>query len=132
MAQDTEKNEQGERASVKMILLIEDDANIGEVLLQAIAQETPYLATLVTNGFEALKAVEGIKPDLFILDYLLPRMNGVELYDRLHAIPELAQVPALMISARLPGHDLAPRTIRTMNKPIELDDFLQAIDELLT
>src|SRR5689334_1399014 len=105
MAQDTEKNEQGERAGIKMILLIEDDANIGEVLLQAIAQETPYLATLVSNGFEALKAVQSIKPDLFIMDYLLPRMNGIELYDRLHAISELAQVPALMISARLPDHD---------------------------
>lgn len=117
--------------SVKTILLVEDDANIGEVLMQAITQETSYLAILVSDGYEALKVVEGIKPSLFLLDYQLPRMNGIELYDQLHAIEALAHVPAIMMSARLPHQDLKKRAILGMNKPIDLDDFLLTIEQLL-
>jgi CheY-like chemotaxis protein len=132
MAQDSKLTDgPGESAGVKMILLVEDDPNIGEVLAQAITQETPYLATLVSDGFQALNTVQGIKPNLFILDYHLPRMNGIELYDRLHALNGLLQVPALMISARLPEQELAQRNIRGMNKPLDLDDFLQTIEDLI-
>ena len=116
---------------VKTILLVEDDANIGEVLVQAITQETPYMALLVADGFEALKTVNGIKPNLFILDYQLPRMNGIELYDHLHAIKTLEHTPALMMSARLPHKELEKRQIQGMNKPLDLDEFLQTIEELL-
>lgn len=131
MAHDKEQIPMGEHTRVKTILLVEDDANIGEVLVQAIAQETPYMAILVADGFEALSTVQGIKPNLFILDYQLPRMNGIELYDRLHAQEELAQIPAIMMSARLPQQELEKRHIIGMNKPIDLDDFLEAIDDLL-
>ncbi|HEY4389082.1 MAG TPA: response regulator [Ktedonobacteraceae bacterium] len=117
--------------SEKLVLLVEDDVDIGEVLLEVITQETPYQALLKTDGQEALAAVQSQKPDLFILDYHLPRMTGIELYDRLHAIDELACVPALMISARLPLQELRKRNIVGMNKPIDLDDFLQAIERFL-
>jgi DNA-binding response OmpR family regulator len=117
--------------SVKTILLVEDDVSIGEVLVQAISQETSYLALLVSDGFEALNMVNGIKPNLFILDFHLPRMNGIELYDRLHAMPALTQVPVIMISARLPEKELARRSIIGMNKPLDLDEFLEAIEDLL-
>ncbi len=88
--------------NVKMILVVEDDAGIGSFLVQAITQETPYLALLVSDGFQALNAVANVKPSLFILDYQLPRMNGIELYDRLHTTKEMEHVPAIIISARLP------------------------------
>ena len=114
-----------------MILLVEDDSNIVEVLVEAIIQEMPYLVALVADGFEALKTVQGIKPNLFILDYQLPRMNGIELYDKLHAIDALAHIPAVMMSARLPRQELEKRKIMGMNKPVDLDDFLQTLDQLL-
>lgn len=119
------------QVSVKLVLLVEDDVDIGEVLLEIITQETPYQAVLKTDGQEALAAVQSQKPDLFILDYHLPHMTGIELYDKLHAIDELARVPALMISARLPLQELKKRNIVGMNKPIDLDDFLQTIDRFL-
>jgi CheY-like chemotaxis protein len=131
MAQDEGQTKASMHGGVKMILLVEDDANIGEVLVQAITQETPYLAVLVADGLEALHAVQEIKPNLLILDYHLPRMNGIELYDRLHAIEELAHIPAIMMSARLPYKDLEKRDILGMSKPIDLDEFLQTIDNLV-
>ena len=116
----------------KTILIVEDDENIGEVLMQAIEQETPYRAVLATDGFAALNAITNIEPDLFILDYHLPHMHGLDLYDRLHTTTGLEAVPAMMISARLPQKELSTRNIVGMNKPLDLDEFLQAIDQLLS
>ncbi len=116
---------------VKTVLIVEDDIHIGEVLVQAIVQETPFIAMLAQSGDEALNLVKNIKPSLFILDYQLPRMNGLELYDILHTDADLAQLPAIMISARLPVQELQKRNIKGMNKPLDLDDFLQTIEQFL-
>ncbi len=117
--------------NVKMILVVEDDAGIGSFLVQAITQETPDLALLVSDGLQALNAVANVKPSLFILDYQLPRMNGIELYDRLHTTKEMEHVPAIIISARLPRKEIEERKIVGMNKPLELDDLLKTIEKLL-
>lgn len=120
-----------EHIAVKSILVVEDDSDIGLFLVQAITQETTHQAMLVADGFAALKAVKSIKPDLFILDYWLPTMNGIELYDRLHAMKELENIPAIMISAQLPKRELEKRKLNSMNKPLELDEFLRLIEQLL-
>src|SRR5712692_8313220 len=115
-------------AIVKSILVVEDDVGIGSFLTQAISQETPHQAMLVTDGFQALNAIRSIKPSLFILDYQLPRMNGIELYDKLHATQGLEDIPAILISARLPKQDIEKRKILGMSKPLELDEFLHTIE----
>ena len=122
----------GENIAVKSILVVEDDSDIGLFLVQAISQETPYQAMLVTDGFQALKAITNIKPDLFILDYWLPSMNGIDLYDRLHATNGLEDIPAIMISAQLPRRELIKRNIHSLNKPLELDEFLRLVERLLS
>jgi CheY-like chemotaxis protein len=122
-----------EQRGVKTILLVEDDVNIGEVLLQVIAQETPYIAVLAPSGSEALQVIHNVKPNLFILDYQLPQMNGIALYDQLHASPELVNVRAIMISAHLPQKDISSRPgIFGLPKPIDLDEFLNTIEKLIT
>src|SRR6266704_5422912 len=120
-----------EDTKAKMVLVVEDDVGIGNFLVQAILQETSHQAMLVTDAFQALKAVASIKPSLFILDYQLPRMNGIELYDQLHATKGLEEIPAIVISARLPRHEVEKRKILAMSKPLELDDFLNTIESLL-
>ena len=131
MTQSSEQVDTEAHAQVKTILLVEDDIHIGEVLVQAILQETSFLAILVQSGDEALHTVQGIKPNLFILDYQLPRMNGIELYDELHTISSLKHVPVIMISAQLPVKELKKRNIMGMNKPLDLDEFLQTIERFL-
>lgn len=132
MAYNTTQGEKQSAFNVKTILLVEDDESIGEVLQQAIRQETPYLVIYAVNAFDAIQLVKEIKPQLFILDYQLPNMDGLVLYDRLHAMPELAAVPALMMSALLPRSELGRRGIVGMSKPIELDDFFLAIEKLIS
>nr|HET6904034.1 response regulator [Ktedonobacteraceae bacterium] len=131
MSQGKEQPSKEKDASVKTVLVVEDDTGIGTFLVQAILQETHHQALLVSDGFQAMKTVTNIKPSLFILDYQLPRMNGLELYDHLHATKGLEHIPALIISARLPRHEIEKRKLASMSKPLELDDFLQTIEKLL-
>jgi DNA-binding response OmpR family regulator len=134
MAHDQEPSPAGESKdrTVKTILVVEDDTDIGMFLVQAISQETHYQALLVADGMQALNVVASIKPNLFILDYQLPSMNGIELYDQLQETQELQGTPAILISARLPRREIARRKVVGMTKPLELDDFLQTIERLLT
>lgn len=117
--------------NVKTILVVEDDEDIGSFIVEALLQETSYQALLVTTGSKALETVKTIKPNLFVLDYLLPRMNGIDLYDRLHSSKDLEDIPAIMISANLPSGEARKRKITCLKKPFELDDLLQTIEELI-
>ena len=117
---------------MKTILIIEDDEAISELLRLAIQTETPHLVLLASNGIEALKIVEQINPSLILIDYLLPSMNGLDLYDRLHAIPRLQMTPTILLSAipdleNLRGH----RQVSLIAKPFDIETLLQTIDSHL-
>jgi DNA-binding response OmpR family regulator len=118
-------------ATTKTILVVEDDRDVGEFLDLALTQETPYHALLVADGFQALTVVRAIKPALLLLDYQLPRMTGIQLYDRLHATAGLERVPTILMSANLPRHELHKRQIIGLIKPFELDELLRLIHELV-
>ena len=131
MLQDNEQQSEKNHASVKTILVVEDDEDIGMFVDAVISAETPYRPLWVTDGSQALKVVQDIKPDLLLLDYLLPLMDGIELYDKLHALKELETIPTVMMSARLPTKEIEKRKIIALKKPFELQDLLDMIEELL-
>jgi DNA-binding response OmpR family regulator len=120
-----------DQTEVKIILVVEDDNDIGEFLVQAIQLETPYEVVLASCGNEALRKITVLNPHLIILDYKLPDMNGVELYDKVHAAREFAQVPALIISANAPQAELRQRHLQLLKKPFELSILLDQIRMLL-
>ncbi len=114
------------------LLVVEDDEAIGEFIAQALKDETPHAVLHVTDASHALEAVNFIKPSLFLLDYQLPDINGLELSDRLHTIAGLETVPTLVMSANLPPrHVLQQRHIASLSKPFDLSDLFKAIDKLL-
>jgi CheY-like chemotaxis protein len=120
------------QTSSKLIFLVEDDPMMQEFLMQAISEETPYKVMVVPNGIKALQAVKEITPHLFLFDYFLPEMNGLELYDRLHAFEKLTETPTIMYSTNLPVKELQQRHITGLEKPFELDELLNTIERLLS
>lgn len=127
-------NQQGsEQASrkAKLILLVEDDDAIGDVILQAIQLETPHYVKYVSNGAQALQFLQEITPHLLILDYFLPDMDGLQVYDRLQTREGSKGIPTLFISANAPIGELRKRPVSYLKKPFELDDLLQTIEQLL-
>ena len=133
MLRDTELLAGESQEPTKTILLVEDDPNISAFLVEAIAQETPYRAIVASDSHGALKLVQHFTPCLFILDYGLPGMNGIELYDHLHLNRELEPIPAILITANrhIPQQQIRQRQLITFMKPFELDSFLDTIETLL-
>ena len=115
----------------KTVVIVEDDEDIGLVLVQCIVHETPFRALLVTNASDALQAMRTTQPSLFLLDYRLPGMNGIELYDHLQDLEGGKDIPVVMISASLPHREIAQRHLVGMNKPVDLYDLLQTIENLI-
>ncbi len=113
------------------ILIVEDDADIGEFLQQLIEDETPYTSAVVANDFQALEKASQINPCLLMLDYRLPGINGIELYDRLQQREELNGVPAIMMSATLPMTELERRGIHPLRKPMEIGHVIRMITHAL-
>jgi CheY-like chemotaxis protein len=113
------------------IFVVEDDADLSFVLLRFLEEEVPCRVVLATNGFEALKLVRSITPQLFLLDYHLPSMTGLELVDHLRTIPTLEQTPIILMSARMPRDGVKQRQLQAIRKPFDLNELMQLLREQL-
>src|SRR5579884_716622 len=116
---------QEKQPPVKTILVVEDDDDLAELILEVIQQEGPqdkiaYQPVLAADSMQALEIGRTIKPNLFLLDYYLPRMNGLELYDRLHAMEGLENTPAIFMSANPPRQEIEKRNLISVKKPFNL------------
>jgi len=116
---------------IKTILLVEDDTIIAELLVQMITQETHYQVFSVPDGLEAFDLVRHVKPQLLILDYRLPTIHGIELYDRMRKTEGLEQVPAIMLSVNATLKEITQRKIMYMRKPFDIYKLLETIHRLL-
>ena len=92
---------------VRTILVVEHDPSQGESVTQHFSFKPHHYAKLVTSAAAALNFVKHIKPNLFVLEYHLPDMNGLALYELLHETKELASIPAIIFGVPLPTQALA-------------------------
>ena len=122
-----------DKVPVKCILVVEDDAANGACIAEMIVQETPYHVLLAPTSPRALEIVRHLKPNLFIFDYRLPQMNGMQLFDQLHALPELEDVPVLILTACLEdcAAEIETRKLIALRKPFDMDEFLLTIEQML-
>jgi len=130
----TDNSAQKDPTAVKTVFIVEDDEAIGELLVEAIQQETPYQAVLASDGFQALKMLPKVKPDVLILDYALPGMNGLEFYDAIHELKALEYLPVLVVSAEATRiqKEVKARQLSQLKKPFDLTDLLEAIERLFS
>jgi len=88
------------------ILVVEDDASALRLIEFALQQER-YEVITATNGLTGLKKAQTEKPDLVILDLMLPGMDGFEICSRLRKDPETEQLPILILSAKTHETDVS-------------------------
>jgi len=81
----------------KKILIVDDEANFVEIMKQRI-ESWGYEVTSALNGKEALDFFTARKPDVLILDYFMPDINGIDLLKKIREIDQ--GVPVLMFSAK--------------------------------
>ena len=118
----------------KTVLIVDDDRDIGDILQNIITDQTDYKVVWIAESDLVLDAASYLHPSLLVLDYMLPTMHGLDLYDRLQAIENMRGVPTILISASvtLPFEDLRSRGIHVLQKPFELDDLLDMLAQMLS
>ena len=115
----------------KTILVVEDSLFIRHMLDKMMNIETPYQPIFATTCAEALEIVGIIKPHLFLFDYQLPDMSGLELYDKLHAKKALKHIPAIIMSSELPRQEIEKRNILGVEKPFHLNVLFRMIEGVM-
>ena len=81
----------------KKVLIIEDDVFLGDVLKQKLLSEG-YEVSLARDGAEGYKAIKEFKPDLILLDIMMPKKNGIEVLEAMSQDSGLKDIPVIIIS----------------------------------
>jgi DNA-binding response OmpR family regulator len=120
-------------SDTRTILVVEDDRPTGEVIQLTLTEELSLHTFLIADPYEALRFANAVKVDLWIIDYLLPGMNGLELYDRVHANKASQDVPSILISASFSLHkgDLGERKLTILDKPFDLNVLLETVKQIV-
>jgi CheY-like chemotaxis protein len=113
----------------RAILLVEDDAGIRESIAECLAYEG-YAVAVASNGEEALAWLRRSgRPDLVVLDLVMPVMNGVQFLDHVRAEPAWKDVPVVLMTAAMPAAGAPlPRVDGYLPKPFELADLLAVVE----
>lgn len=115
----------------KKILVIDDDMAIRESLSLILSRV--YSTEVVSDGKSALKAISSNKPDLLILDLMMPGMSGIELLGE--AAELYPEIPVIMLTASK-GITSAVQAMKLgaidyLSKPFDVDELLSLIEETL-
>ena len=109
------------------VLIVEDDADLREMMAQLLALEG-FVATAVANGREALHYLEtGDKPDVILLDLMMPVMDGWEFRRQQQSDPALAAVPVIILSALDQRRAADVNAVAFLKKPLDFDRLLELV-----
>ncbi len=81
----------------KTILIIEDDKFLRELIAQKLTKEG-YNISEAIDGEEGIKKIESEKPDLVLLDLILPGIDGFEVLSKMKENPNLSSIPVIILS----------------------------------
>jgi DNA-binding response OmpR family regulator len=116
------------------ILIVDDNINNQEICKICLESEN-YAIYLAENGEQGLALTRQIKPDLILLDIMMPIMDGYQMLERLKAAPDIKHIPVLVLMAvtepldvvkafRLGANDL-------LKKPFHVDEFVVRVNALV-
>ena len=116
------------------ILIVDDEPDLLRLIAYALQIEGYQIVTAST-GMEGLRKVQSENPDLAILDLMLPDINGVEICKQLRSQPETADLPIMVLSARVQVADkvraLQAGADEYVSKPVDSDELVARVKALL-
>lgn len=116
----------------KTILLIDDEVNLQQ-LMKITLNSKKYHVETANNGLEGLAKLETMKPDLIILDMNMPKMSGLEFYQRICEGADKPKYPVLVLTARANMEQLFKQLNIDgfMAKPFEISDLLHEVETII-
>jgi CheY-like chemotaxis protein len=114
----------------KSILLVEDDAASRALYCSAL-ESIGHSVVTAEDGFIALQHIESVRPQIIVLDMLLPRLSGRDLLRHLRANPETRHIPVVIITGSDVSHLSERAGIPVIQKPFALSVLVDAVDSAL-
>ena len=119
---------------LERVCYVEDDEDIQRIVRMSLERVGKMTVQIVTDPLAAIGAMTAFKPDLVMLDWMMPGMDGPTLFREMKKRPEVAGLPVVFITAKAGQRDLdelktlgAAGTISKPFSPKDLPDQLRAI-----
>jgi CheY-like chemotaxis protein len=120
---------------VERTILVADDEPALLRLMEFVLQRQGYRMVTATNGEEALQAICERRPDLVVLDVMMPKMDGYEVARVMRDDPDLADIPIVMLTAKAQDQDIERGLTAGVDiyitKPFDPERLAHAVSELL-
>jgi class 3 adenylate cyclase len=117
-------------------VLIVDDTPANIQTLAAVLQQKGYLISVATNGKQALEVLGRLRPDLILLDVLMPDMDGFETCSRIKATPDWHDIPIIFLTAKTDTADIVRGfelgAVDYVAKPFNSHELLARVNTHLT
>jgi len=117
-----------------LILLVEDNQAIYKLVSYKL-KKSGFRFEYRENGKEGLEAIKELKPDLVILDVMLPSMNGFEILRQIRNDEELSQIKVIMLTSKNRAEDLEKgfslKVDDYMDKPFKPTELVLRINKVL-
>ncbi len=121
--------------SQKKILLVEDN-ELNRQIFSVFIEINNYVPLIAPTAEAAFSILEDTKPDLILMDIMLPGMDGIEAVRKLKADPDLKNIPVLAISAYSTSKEkkaaMEAGCLEYILKPVILEEFSIIIDKYLS
>ena len=121
-------------AAKRKVLVVDDEPSIAKILRKQL-EVAGFEVTVAVDGEDGLAKVREWKPELVLLDVMLPKINGHEVCKTLKADPELKGIPVIMLTAKTQrqDQDLAQQqgADAFLTKPFQLAELLAKVRGLL-
>lgn len=127
----------------KRVLVVDDDPDV-RLFNATVVEESGYVPLEADNGEDGLRLIKDEKPDLVILDVLMPKQSGIRLYRELKTDPSLKNVQVVILSGIAKrtflrsqkaltefGGDPVPEPEIYLEKPVEHDELAAVLKKIL-
>jgi excisionase family DNA binding protein len=119
----------------RKILIVDDDEELVELLSDVFVRDTRFEVRTTNNGFDAGMLVKEFRPDIVVLDVMLPDINGKEVCQRVRSDPALDDVRIICISGMVEADKVADLKAAGANgfmqKPFAVEKLMESVCELL-
>ena len=133
-----------EKVAVEKKVLIVDDELDQRIYVATLFKTSGYTVIVTKNGNEGLQKAKELRPDLIILDVMMPEVGGVDMYRKLKSDPALRDIPVIMLTGvgeksfshylkmlNIQIKEFIPEPDAYMEKPLDHEKMLELAEQLL-
>ena len=122
--------------SKKRKVLLVDDSVTSQLLVQNIFLDENIEVLVASDAKEAMKVLAKIKPDLILLDIMMPEVDGYQMLEMIEKKSDISDIPVMMISAKTGASHVKKAidggAVDYIKKPIDVDDLLTRVKKVLS